>query len=133
MRRPLWFRTLIAVWAVWLGATLVGPADLVPCAVHGNHAMHGMSTSMAAMPDMDGMDHSARHGSPEHKSAAQCTCVGACCCAATVAPPPAQVAEISIDEPAVVINLAALARDDRAPALAPPHSLPFANGPPSDA
>lgn len=130
MRRPLWLRFMVSIWAVWLGTTLVGPADLVPCAVHGNHASHGMAAGMADMP---GMDHAPRHGAPEHKGAAHCTCVGACCCATTVAPPVAQVAAITVDEPVVAIDLAALARDDHEPVSAPPHSLPFANGPPARA
>ena len=132
MRRPLWLRLMISVWAVWLGATLVGPGELHSCSVHGDrHAAHSMT---AATPhDMQGMDHAAHHGAPAHTSHSQCTCVGACCCAATVAPPSAQVAEITIDEPVVSVELAALARDDRAPVVSPPHSLPFANGPPAQA
>ena len=127
MRRPLWLRTMIAVWAVWLGATLVAPVELQPCPVHGNHASH----SMAGMSGMQ--EHAAHQGAPSHKRGDQCTCVGACCCAAPVAPLTTQVAEVTIAEPLVIADLASIARDERSPVVAPPHSLPFANGPPAQA
>lgn len=131
MRRPLWLRTLIAVWAVWLGATFADPGDLIPCAMHGDHAAH----SMAGMNHMGGMQaHASPNGAPgQKKSNTQCTCVGACCSAATISPPTSQVAEISVEEPVAPVNLAALAQDERAPVAAPLHSLPFANGPPVQA
>lgn len=127
---------MISVWAVWLGATLVGPAGLVPCPVHGSHASHSMSAPAPDMSPMAGMaetEQSGRHGSSGHQSNSHCTCVGACCCATTVAPPATQVAEITIDQPVSTARPVSAAADDRAPVSAPPHSLPFANGPPSQA
>jgi hypothetical protein len=131
MRRPLWLRLVIAVWAVWLGAMLAGPPELHACPVHGDHAAHQMSgADMAEMPAHAA--HPAHNGAPSHQSGTHCTCVGACCGAVPVAAPAAQVAEISVDEAIAVVPVAPL-REDRATTVAPPHSLPFANGPPSQA
>jgi hypothetical protein len=128
MRRPLWLRVVITVWAVWLGAMLAGPPELHACPVHGDHASHQMSGA-----DMADMAASAgHHGTPAHQPSSHCTCIGACCSAAPVAPPAGQVAEISVDEFTAVTPVAPM-REDRAATPAPPYSLPFANGPPARA
>ena len=131
MHRPLWLRLVVAVWAVWLGAMLAGPPELHACPVHGDHAAHHMSGGdMADMPAHAG--YPAHDGAPSHHSGTRCTCVGACCSATPAAPPAAQVAEISIDELGAIVPIAPLL-DVRASTVAPPHSLPFANGPPARA
>ncbi|MFI5231640.1 MAG: hypothetical protein ACHQSE_03910 [Gemmatimonadales bacterium] len=137
MRRPLWLRVVIAVWAVWLGAMLAGPPGLHACPVHGDHAAHGMAgmagNAGGGMPDMAGMpSHSAHHDIPGHQSNSRCTCIGACCSAAPVAPPAIQVEDIATVLPVAPARVA-LVRDARPTTAAPPHTLPFAIAPPAQA
>jgi hypothetical protein len=126
MRRPAWLRALAAVWAIWLQAALLAPASFDHCPEHGSHA--------AQMHAADHLGHAA-HASHEHGAPAGqhgnhgCTCLGACCCAAPVASPAGR-----IDVPTVATVDAAAPigdRDARVAVVLRPHSLPFANGPPT--
>jgi hypothetical protein len=123
MRRPAWLRAFAAVWAIWLQAALLAPASFDHCPEHGSHA--------AAMHVADHAGHAMAHdhGAPadQHGKHA-CTCLGACCCAAPVAVP-----ATSVEAPLVAsLEAAPISLSDVSivPALRP-HSLPFANGPPT--
>jgi hypothetical protein len=124
MRRPAWLRAFAAVWAIWLQAALLAPASFDHCPEHGSHAvqMH--------MADHAGHAMAHGHGAPadQHGSKHACTCLGACCCAVPVA-----VVATRIDVPALATVDAAPIRDhdSRVAVALRPHSLPFANGPPS--
>ena len=123
MRRPAWLRAFAAVWAVWLQAALLAPASFDHCPEHGSHAVQ-----------LHVADHAGHHMAHDHGAPADqhgkhaCTCLGACCCA-----PPVAVPSIRIDAPLVAsVDAAPIGIVDVSvvPALRP-HSLPFANGPPS--
>jgi hypothetical protein len=77
------------------------------------------------------MDHNSggQHAPP---SKTHCTCLGDCCSSSPTAPPAVRVA---VDPAARIVPVAPriVASADPAPAEAPPHRLPFANGPPAAA
>jgi hypothetical protein len=126
VRHPFWVRSLIAIWGVWLGVVFSEPAALHSCPAHGDHAAH-MASGPAGAP----MSHDAMsHGTSHHDSGKPCTCLGASCCTAATVLPNAPVAEIvTTDVEVAVVVYPAVA--DRSDVVAPAHSLPFANGPPS--
>jgi hypothetical protein len=65
MRRPFWFRCLVALWGVWFATALTEPAGLLACPMHSGlsavAAGHGSHTGAAA-PLV------AQHAAPEHAS-----------------------------------------------------------------
>jgi len=121
--RPVWFRALIGIWSLWFGAMLSEPGALHTCPTHGggSHAAHA-----AHMP---GMEHGSG-GQHAPASKTHCTCLGDCCSSSPAAPPAVRVA---VDPAARVVRVtpSIVASADAAPAEAPPHRLPFANGPPA--
>ncbi len=78
---------------------------------------------------MAGMEH-GQNGSHGPASKTHCTCLGDCCGSAPPSPPSAVVAVVP---QARVVRVAPLivAAANPAPVASPPHSRPFANGPPS--
>lgn len=127
MRRPLWTRTLSAIFAIWLALAL-GDAGFA----HPHCPMHdGPVPSAASGSSGHQGGHAAHgdHGAPEPGSHHLCTCIGACS-ASSGAIAPAEPTEL----PTAVIAFVSRATPDRgeilAPASRPPFTLPFANGPP---
>ena len=125
MRRPLWMRVVTAMWAVWLGVALSQPMALHPCATQS-------SAQMANMPGMGGASGAdlAHHGTPSHDAGKCCMCLRDCCCAPPVLAPSHSTADVPTAR-AAVHEAVVHACDTRGPAIAAPHSLPFANGPPA--
>ena len=127
VRHPFWVRSLIAIWGVWLGVVFSEPAALHSCPMHGDHAAHLSGTPASAPMSHGAMSHDASH---QHDSGKPCTCLGTSCCTAATVLPDAPVAEIlTTDVQVAVVVYPAVA--NQSTAVAPPHSLPFANGPPS--
>jgi hypothetical protein len=122
MRRPVWLRAIAAVWAIWLQAALLDPGSFDPCPEHGHHAVAQTAGHAAHAAHQHGSPASDRHG--KHA----CNCLGACCCAAPVAVP-----ATTVDAPVVatVDVPPERATEIRVVVALRPHSLPFANGPPS--
>lgn len=145
MHRPAWLRLLIAVWGLWFATSVVEPAGLFACEMHGAPvhrpaaAAHDLSAAQNAAPG-----HHADHVSPAapagHRAAAAaksdaplpqqhscCTCLGHCC----------QSAPVAVSSPAVMLghlaerdaDIAAITLVSRA-VTRRPYDLPFANGPP---
>jgi hypothetical protein len=154
MHRPFWLRALIAVWGLWFTTSVVEPAGLFACAMHGlavpahaggdasttaqamasDHGMHGAqrtAASAAAVPAPHSAGAVAIDAAPaprEHQHHDCCTCLGNCCQSAPVA------------TPSTAITLAPLAECDNAVAAIAiatrgverrPFALPFAIGPPA--
>ena len=126
--KPIWYRVLIATWALWLAAALAEVGPLGACPKHGHHgiaapsASHGAHQSHAA-----GMGATPTRSHPADQSHAACTCLGLSCCAAAVALPGAPTALVPVTERQVDVALWPYANVTVARA---PHVLPFANGPP---
>lgn len=151
VRRPLWYRALIAAWGIWFTAALSNAGGLHTCPTHGgpgNHAAHASAAGNLASAThdaaMSGMDHGTAVGdlsssaSSELGSGSQdtqhsqnaCTCLGSCCCAAPIASPePAREAFVFtlVDAPPAEYP------DVAAPSVEREYAHPFANGPPAQA
>ena len=131
VRRPIWFRVLVAVWGLWFMAAFTDVADSA-CPMHGTnavamaagthdaHAGHHMGTQVDA--------HAPSHAPDQQHTT--CTCLGVGCCGASVAAP-TQATDV-LAFVGVRVPVAAY-RDIAAPVVARPHELPFANGPPARA
>jgi hypothetical protein len=142
VRRPLWYRALIAAWGIWFTAALTNAGGLHTCPTHGNHAAHSAVGADQASPSHDGamagMDHGAAGAATSTSSRSQdtqhgpnaCTCLGSCCCAAPVAAPAAPrdafVVALIDAPPADYPEVAA-------PSFEREYAHPFANGPPAQA
>lgn len=132
VRRPLWFRALIALWGLWFTAALSEAPGLHTCEVHGAHGASSGSATHAghhghAAHAAPGSATSAPDGSSHH-GPADCTCLGGSCCAVAAAvPKPA----IDFLDSVVVAGHPATFADVVAPVVRRAHTLPFANGPPA--
>jgi len=115
VRRPAWFRALIAVWGIWFTAALSEAPGAHACAVHGKHSAH-------AAPAHDHADH---HG--DREAPAACTCLGLCCCASPVGAP---AVSLGLADDILVVAADAQFPQVASAAIRRAHSLPFANGPP---
>jgi hypothetical protein len=123
MKRPVFSRTVTALWGVWFIAVLLGPATLHACPQHAaaSHAGHAgmLAESHHAAPEKP-----AQHQGVEHK----CNCLSECCAVAMVAPSTATLASAKVqvvrDEPACSSECT------QSPARHE-HAQPFSNGPPS--
>src|SRR5471030_929389 len=116
VRRPAWFRALIAIWGLWFATALSEPAGMHSCPMHGNHAAHAHH---------DAASSGASHAPTDHDkhTPAGCTCLGMCCCSHAAA-----VTECSTELPAA--SLVDVPRT-RSVAVAGPtvrwaHAQPFA-------
>jgi hypothetical protein len=151
MHRPAWLRSLIAIWGLWFATSVVEPAGLFACEMHGAAAGYitAPHSSGASAPSQHDPSHDA---SPHHAATSVvhatlalavnapaspapghhgcCTCLGHCC------------QSVPIGAPAPATTLAPLAEHDGAVAAIMvatsgvsrrPYSLPFANGPPTTA
>lgn len=129
MRRPVWFRALTALWALWFAVALIEPAGIHQCPVHGSVAASDMG-GMAGMAGMDmggmAMSHDAAQPGDGSHHAAQCTCLSQCCSAPVFVPP----ARTALPEHAIAAASPARFADVTAPLLERAHVLPYANGPP---
>jgi hypothetical protein len=125
MRRSLWQRAFASLFAIWFTISLVEPAALHSCPVHGggtvsatgghgggDHAGHDMPTAPTDAPS----DH------------AQCTCLGDCTVGSATTIVPASAFELltAIIRPYRPV----LATAGLRPVAHAPHTLPFSNGPP---
>ena len=126
VRHPSWVRSLIAIWGVWLGVVFSEPAALHSCPAHGDHAAHAAGMAANAPMSHGAASHEASH---QHESGKPCTCLGASCCAAATVIPDAPVGECAPSDVRVAVAAFPAVADQPA-AVAPPHSHPFANGPP---
>ncbi len=124
-------RVVTAIWAVWLGAALSTPMAMHPMQMAGQST--AQMAGMHGMPGMDqlaGTDIPADH-MPSHGSSNDCSCICNCCCVPPAIAP--SYASTGIESRLVAPHLAvAIIVDARGPAALPPHSLPFANGPPAE-
>ena len=141
MRRPIWYRVLISLWAVWFSTALIEPAGFFACAMHSGmpattaapvqvatsaahheHAAHTASTEPSASAP------GAQTADPEHDGHSCCTCLGQC---STMTAAVLRQADVTI---AVYLSrqasAAAAVTLSHIP-LRPAHALPFANGPPT--
>jgi hypothetical protein len=146
MHRPFWLRTLIAVWGLWFATSVVEPAGLFACAMHGTGAASGAyagpESGHAATADHS--HHGASPGSvhviaatvhvsePLQESGQQhhdcCTCLGHCCQSMPVGAPTTPLALVPLlrgDAATAAIAVSTRAVTRR------PFALPFANGPPA--
>ncbi|MEP6494155.1 MAG: hypothetical protein ABJF01_15835 [bacterium] len=139
MRRPFWFRALIAIWGLWLTAGLSEFGGAHACPVHRGHAAHaaasahddGMSAAaMEAMQQRASLVSSSTDPSRGHDHSGACTCLGQGCCGTPVAIPAASgevVTVALVEAPSVEYAELPSPRVDRT------YDHPFANGPPARA
>ena len=149
MRRPVWFRVLIALWGVWFSTALVEPAGLLACpmhsgmagvtathadpSAHAGHETHGGGAANAARGDAvhshgNGVLDASSHETPAPEGQHNCTCLGQCCTMALDASikaaeellPSARVVSGDAPLPALVAHIVTPVE----------HVRPFANGPP---
>lgn len=127
MRRPLWLRLLLGLWAVWFNAALLEAPGIHTCAVHSGAAagVHSHASAPAQMHS-----HAAHAASPTapSKDTGTCTCLGNCCGVTAFVP--------GDSAPNIVAHYAAIAprrigNAVVAPTVDRPYARPFANGPPS--
>lgn len=116
MSRPLSFRVVSALLAVWLAIVLAEPAALHVCPAHDG---------MAA--ESGGHGAHVHHDAEDSGVPAQCACLGHCAGASSPGLPSIAA---GVPAPAWVIASAAVAVDFDFAAPPVPHLLPFANGPP---
>ncbi|HVX42225.1 MAG TPA: hypothetical protein VHB25_21870 [Gemmatimonadaceae bacterium] len=133
MRRPVWYRALTAIWALWFAVALIEPAGIHQCPVHGAAGadMAGMG-AMAGMANMDmaGMSMAHDQTPPGHQSQhpLHCCCLSTGCSAPAFVPsaPSGELADRIVarsHEPSFA--------DVPSPLIDRAHALPFANGPPA--
>jgi hypothetical protein len=135
MRRPVWYRALIAVWGLWFTTALIEPAGLFACAVHGSH-------SASATPDAAATDHSMHAGgggavashatqpADSDSSHSHCTCLDHGCCAVAAA---VGATPIVVSTGELLQRTTVRFQTDDDVAVQRAHALPFANGPPATA
>jgi hypothetical protein len=132
MRRPLWFRTLASMLALWFPLVAGEPGVLHPCPTHGSGS--ALATSLHGAHAGASM-HSAAHGAGHHSAPSapghdhhNCTCISCCTAsAAALRAPDAPTIEIMTVEraaSAAVPNAASLPRP------APEYARPYTTGPP---
>jgi len=137
MRRPIWYRVLISLWAVWFSTALIEPAGFFACAMHSGMAAV-TATSVTTAPAQDAAHHehaapassapAAESDAPAHDGHPCCTCLGQC---STMTAAVLPHVDITIAEHlARQASVAAAVVLSRIP-LRPAHALPFANGPPT--
>ena len=131
VRRPVWFRALVAIWGLWFTAALIEAPGIHACAVHSSVSAHGHghAASTAPMQMASHADHHDAAPSDEPSDgSSSCTCLGLCCATTHVA-----VAARPVELP-VLATIAAASPAvglDAAPAVSRPYARPFANGPPA--
>ena len=115
MRRPIRYRVLISLWAVWFSTALIEPAGFFACRMHSG--IVGAPAAPAAEPT-----------DPDHDGHSCCTCLGQCSTmtAAVVPQVDITIAELLSRQASVAASVVL----SRIP-LRPAHALPFANGPPT--
>ena len=141
MRRPLWYRVLISLWAVWFSTALVEPAGLFACAMHSGmtvntvapvheatDAAHHEHAAPAASSEPSAAAPAVQTADPEHDGHACCTCLGQCSTMTAAVVP--HVDSTMAEHLSLQANVAAAVVLSRIP-LRPAHALPFANGPPA--
>lgn len=155
MIRPVWLRTLTALWGIWFATALTEPAGLLACPMHSGQA----AMAPAAVADEDAApatldvaagDEHAAHGSasaslghaagasqtrggatrtPDPSGHHSCTCLGQCCTMAIDAL--AERADVLLPAPASRVIRTRLPAVVAFVATPVEHSRPFANGPPA--
>jgi hypothetical protein len=134
VRRPVWFRALIAMWGLWFTAALSEAPGLHACSVHAVHAGHATHSE----DDTHGAQLAGSVVSPDdsaspapvdqsHHRPTDCTCLGTCCCAAPAAVP---TRSVKLPNVVVVAERAVDFADAASPIVQRAYSRPFANGPP---
>ena len=123
MKRPLAFRVVTALWAIWFAAALVGPSALHACPEHAalTHASHAASGDHSAVADTD--SHSQKRTAD-----ADCNCLDECSTVSAIA---IQRTEVDHDESFIAQSGAPAIHDFETPTPARYYVQPFANGPPS--
>lgn len=148
MHRPFWLRALIAVWGLWFTTSVVEPAGLFACEMHGGIGGHAaMAAPSVASASAAGMTHGTampmdhvQHVSatttqaaasdastPSQNHHACCTCLGHCCQTAPVAAPETTATLAALIERASDVAIVTVATRG---ITRRPYELPFANGPP---
>lgn len=156
MIRPVWLRTLTALWGIWFATALTEPAGLLACPMHSGQAAMASAavaddnSAPAADVVVAGDEHAA-HGSasasPRHDAGSSqalgsgsthapdpsghhsCTCLGQCCTMAIDAL--AARADVLLPAQASRVIRAPLPAVVASIATPVEHSRPFANGPPA--
>ena len=146
MHRPFWLRALIAVWGLWFTTSVVEPAGLFACEMHGTampaQMRHGASASAHEMPlrahahiapaaaqrSAVAVAIDAAPASRGHQSHDCCNCLGSCCQSAPVATPSTAITLAPMVEranavAAIIVATRGISRR--------PYALPFAIGPPA--
>jgi hypothetical protein len=131
-----WSRPLAAFLALWV-ALFVGEPGLVHgCPVHGGIVAaaapghDGGGSRMAVMGDAHAAPAHQHHQGGHHG----CTCPGDCTAGSSVVPAlPAAPTTGALVEPTYRVVADGRPVEASLPRLAPPHALPFANGPPAAA
>ena len=146
-RSARWNRPLAAFLALWVALVVGEPSLVHSCPVHDGMAAAGHGSHVAAMATVMEMPASSRsaHGAdastttapadtpaPSHQDGHHgCTCPGDCSAGSASAPalpaPPTGALVVATYRAVAGARPAAASR----PRLAPPHALPFANGPPA--
>lgn len=126
VRRPLWTRLLIGLWAIWFTASLIEAPGIRMCAMHSGVAAASHTHASAEMPMQSHMQH-GQPPAPGKDPAGCCTCLGLCCVLPTLLPKEAA--------PTIVAHYAAIAPRRIESTVVAPHlersyERPFANGPP---
>jgi isopentenyl phosphate kinase len=139
MRRSLVARTFALCFAAWFAISLMEPAALHACPMHGAGAFghaHVASTHAGAHGE-------AEHAASMHSAAAPadapaqshtgnfCTCLGSCTASNAAAVLPVMRASIGSVETYAVARVPHAVRAHIV--TAPPFFLPYANGPPAHA
>jgi hypothetical protein len=125
VRRPVWFRALIAIWGLWFTAALSEAPGLHACSVHDSHAAHSEHVAHG-VTSLHDSGTTAPVDQSHHRST-DCTCLGTCCCAAPAGIP---TRSIELPDAVVVVEAAVDYADATSPIVQRAHSHPFANGPP---
>ena len=144
MRRPIWYRVLISLWAVWFSTALIEPAGFFACRMHSGMAVttaapvndatdaaHHDHAAMAAATEQSVTNSAApaaEPADPGHDGHSCCTCLGQCCTMTAAVVP--QVDITIAEHLSRQASVAAAVVLSRIP-LRPAHALPFANGPPT--
>ena len=123
--------------ALWVALVLGEPSLVHSCPVHGGGAAAvGQHGDMAGMAGHAAATHGApasnRDGGQRHHHA--CTCPGDCTSTGTGPAALLPSPDVTVDAAErLVVAAAAPTAESRRARPAPPHALPFANGPPAPA
>ena len=150
MRRPIRYRVLISLWAVWFSTALIEPAGFFACRMHSGIVTESAAPEVGVVPAADAAHHhhdatvaepvapavdgvapaapAAEPTDPEHDGHPCCTCLGQCSTMTAAVLPPVDVT--IAEHLARPTSVAAAVVLTRIP-LRPAHALPFANGPPT--